>query len=222
MEPTNAQRDESRVAILEVVDLLKAQLRERDAEIARLRQQLGQPEEDEQPPPPPPHKRTRSARVNTTLFRIVDSGAASGIAAYLATSDALRFARTAGRDFLALFSAEMETFDVGLARMRPFPSGERAAADAALAAVLRRSPRVAALGLGHRTHVSAATLRGVGCWPRLRVLGSATASASPRRTSSASSRAARGSRTSTCRPSRSTRATSTRSRLWRRRSARSA
>ena len=174
MDPTmgqlREQHDASRVAILEVVDLLRSQLRERDAEISRLRQQLGQPEEDEQPPPPPPHKRTRSSRVNTTLFRIVDSGAASGIAAYLATSDALRFARTAGRDFLGLFSAEMETFDVGLARMRPFPSGERAAADAALAAVLRRSPRVAALGLGHRTHVSAATLRGVDCWPRLRVL----------------------------------------------------
>ena len=119
MEPTKAQHDASRVAILEVVDLLRTQLRERDAEIARLRRQLGRPEEDEQPPPPPPHKRTRSSRVNTTLFRIVDSGAASGIAAYLATGDALRFARTAGRDFLALFSAEMETFDVGLARMRP-------------------------------------------------------------------------------------------------------
>lgn len=86
--------------------------------------------------------------------RVMHCGAAGEIGRFLSTPDALRFARCGGRALLDAFSRELETIDIGLSQLLPFASSERSAADAALQAVVARSPRVTSLVLSHRTWVS--------------------------------------------------------------------
>jgi hypothetical protein len=82
-------------------------------------------------------------------------GAAGEIGRFLSTPDALRFARCGGRALLDAFSRELETIDIGRGtRFRYFSSSDISAADAALRAVVARSPRVRSLVLSHQTWIS--------------------------------------------------------------------
>jgi hypothetical protein len=114
--------------------------------------------------------------------QVIDAGAMVSIARFLPTRDALKFS-SCGRPLLDAVSKDLEEIDVGLSKSvdlarslnplykmeRVYTDAERVAADAALRAVVARSPQITSLVLSYRSHLSAETFRGIdfGCLARL-------------------------------------------------------
>ena len=114
--------------------------------------------------------------------QVIDAGAMISIAGFLPTRDALKFS-SCGRPLLDAVSKDLEEIDLGLSKSvdltrylnplykteRVYTDAERVAADAALRAVVSRSPRITSLVLSYRSHLSAETFRGIdfGCLARL-------------------------------------------------------
>ena len=114
--------------------------------------------------------------------QVIDAGAMVSIARFLPTRDALKFS-SCGRPLLDAVSKDLEEIDLGLSKSvdltrdlnplykmeRVYTDAERVAAEAALRAVVARSPRITSLVLSYRSHLSAETFRGIdlGCLARL-------------------------------------------------------